>query len=101
MDEYDRWKYLYIVQQCVCKATSLMYLRGVSFERYQQIFSSFNQSQSFELILNRHITVKQGNDEMLQKEYYKKLLINKLDKSIIILHHRDDDDDDNIAHSSM
>jgi len=49
-------------------------LRGVSFETYQQVFSSFSQLQSFELVLDNPITVDQWDDEMLQKEYYKQLI---------------------------
>jgi len=46
-------------------------LDGVSFETYQQVFTSFSQLQSFELILNRRTPF---TNEMLHKEDYKELL---------------------------
>ena len=50
-------------------------LRGVSFETYQQVFSSFSQLQSFELALNDPITLGQENDDVeMQKERHKKLV---------------------------
>jgi len=46
-------------------------LCGVSFEAYQQVFTSFNQLQSFELFLYHHSVVA---DEILQEKDYKQLV---------------------------
>jgi len=45
-------------------------LHGMSFETYQQVFTSFSQLQSFELVLD---DPNLGDDEMPQKEYCKQL----------------------------